>query len=242
MKSGRIRLLMVCTVLFAACAHTEPASVPPADILYNEAVRTSQPGSFLWWEIDHCDDAIPLFQRVIDNYPFSHYAVDSQLGIAGCYFEQEAWSDTIFYYREFEKLHPNHEKIWMVRYRLGEAYHEQSLAYDLDTIDIEQAHYYYFKTAEGDSPYRAEALRKGREESKQLARRLFYIGRFYERNDESLAAIERYRSLIQSFPDLPHAKRAYLRAAELYRKIGDPEKIASLPRPYGAIPSEEGDE
>lgn len=217
----------------AACAHSAPAPVPPAEVLYREAVETAKPGHFLWWAIDHCDDAIPLFQQVVDNYPFSQYAIESQLGIADCYFSQEQWSDAIFHYREFEKLHPTHPDIWRVRYRLAEAYREQSLAYDLDTADTEQAYYYYAKTAEGDSPYRKPALAKAQEEAKKLAERIYYIGRFYEREGETLSAIERYRELINAFPDQERAREGYERAVKLFDELGEHAKVAELPKPAG---------
>lgn len=227
------RAFAVLSALLAACAHAEPTAVPPVDVLYREAVETAKPGSFLWWEIDHCDDAIPLFQQVVDNYPFSQYAVESQLGIADCHFSQEQWSDAIYQYREFEKLHPMHPQIARVRFNLAEAYHAESLAYDLDTADTEQAYYYYSKSAESDSPYRQEAITKAQAEALKLGQRIFYIGRFYERNGETLAAIERYRELINAFPDQPQAREAYDRAVKLYESIGEPQKIAQLPRPVG---------
>lgn len=237
---GKNNLLAASLIIMAAagCAHNKPAPLAPADVLYRQAVETAKPGQFLWWTIDHCDDAIPLYQRVVDNYPFSQYAVESQLGIADCYFSQEQWSDAVFHYRDFEKLHPLHPEIGRVRYRLGEAYHEQSLAYDLDTADLEQAYYYYSKTAEMQSPYQSEGRTKARFEAKRLARRILYIGRFYERNGESLAALERYRALILAFPDLPQAGKAYARATEVYKKLGEPAKIALLPRPRYGIAAE----
>jgi outer membrane protein assembly factor BamD len=227
----KFRFLAV--LLFAACAHSQPTAVPPADVLYRQAVEEAKPGKFLWWDTDNCDDAIPLFQQVIDHYPFSQYATLSQLGVADCYFRQEQWTDAIFHYREFEKLHPTHPEIWKVRYRLAESYHEQSLDYDLDTSDLEQAYYYYSKTAEGDSEFRQAAIGKAQAEAKQLAQRIFYIGRFYERNGEVLSAIDRYAELIRAFPDQPSARDAYKRAADLFRKIDEPEKIAALPKPAG---------
>lgn len=228
----RLRLAVAALAL-AACAHSAPTTVPPAEVLYREAVETAKPGSFLWWTIDHCDDAIPLFQQVIDTYPFSQYAVESQLGVADCYFSQEQWSDAIFHYREFEKLHPTHSAIWRVRYNLAESYREQSLAYDLDTADTEQAYYYYAKTAEGDSAYRKPALTKAQAEAKKLAERIFYIGRFYERSGETLSAIERYRELINAFPDQERSREAYERAAKLLEELGEGAKLAELPKPAG---------
>ena len=225
------RTLLVAFAMAAACAHTPPAPVPPVDVLYRQAEQKSHPGHFLWWEINHCDDAIPLYQRVVDTYPFSQYAVEAQLGIADCYFSQEQWSDAIFHYRDFEKLHPSHQAIGRVRYQLGEAYHAQSLPYDLDTSDLQQAYFYYGKAAYAEGPFAKEAATKNRAEADRLAERVYYIGRFYERNDEALSAIDRYAALIAEFPASPLAAEARRRAANLYRAIGTPEKIESLALP-----------
>lgn len=227
------RRLILAAFLLTACAHVEPAPMLPADVLYRNAVERAKPGKFLWWAIDHCDDAIPLFMQVVDDYPDTRFAIESQLGIADCYFSQGNYGDAIYHYREFEKQHPKHAAIARVRYNLAESYHEESLAYDLDQADTEGAYSYYLKAAEGDSPYRLQAIEKAQGEALKLGERIFYIGRFYERNGEALAAIERYRELIAMFPDQARAREAYDRAGKLFDSLNEAAKRAELPKPVG---------
>ncbi len=241
---GRRYALVVAAGAFGAwlgaCAHAgDVGQVPPADVLFAEAEQLAAEKPFLWWTSDDCDEAIPKYQQVLDNYPFSQFAVRSKLGIADCYFRQEEWADAILHYRDFEKMHPTHAEIWMVRFRLGEAYARLRLDYDRDLADTEQAYLYYSKVASADNPWRAEAAAQAADLASELARRLLYIGRFYERKGEALSALDRYEAVLAAYRQTEEAREAYERAADLYRKLGDEQKIAALPRPAGIPPGGE---
>ncbi len=240
--SARARLTATLLLLAfgVACAHSREIQTAPADVMFAQARELSQEGRFLFWSTDNCEDAIRAYQKVIDTYPFSQYAVASQLGIADCYYSQGKWPEAIFQYRDFEKLHPSHPEIPRVLFMLGESYREQSLDYDRDTADLEQSYLYYSKAARADSEYSDEARRKAFDARRKLASRLLYIGRFYEREEQYLSAIERYEMVIRSFPEVPEAVTAWERAGDIFRRLGEEEKIEGLPRPRAEVQKGEG--
>ena len=230
-RLSRFLLAAICLITVGACAHKPDVTIEAADVMYERGVELAEPRRVLFWERDRCDQAIAVFQQLVDTYPFSQYAVSAQLGIADCYFQQGRWQDAIFHYREFESLYPTHPETARVRFSLAESYREQSLAYDRDTTDIEQALSHYQRTARMDSPYREESLERVRELRSELARRVLYIGRFYERENQPLSALERYESLLVGYPDTPEAVEAFEKAAAIYRSLGEEHKIEALPKP-----------
>lgn len=224
-------LIILFAVGAGACAGKQVVAIEPADVMYARGVELREPGRFLFWKRDRCDQAIAVFQQLIDTYPFSRYAVSSQLGVADCYFQQGRWQDAIFHYREFESLYPTHAEIARVRFSLAESYREQSLAYDRDTADLEQALNHYQRTARLESPYREEALEWVAALRSELARRILYIGRFYERENQPLSALERYEALLVRYADTPESLVAHDRASGIYRRLGEAHKIETLPQP-----------
>ena len=88
-------LLGSLLVALASCASTPAvemdfADVPSAEELYRQGLEhLAERRSFLFFHTRDYSEAIESFQDVIDNYPYSDYAVLSELKIADAYFEQE---------------------------------------------------------------------------------------------------------------------------------------------------------
>ena len=96
-------------LLAAGCAKPPPEfeEVPPADELYEEGQKTIEGTRFLgFWPYVNYGEAIETFQAIIDNYPYSEYAVLAELAIADAYFEDEKYEEALSYYRDFTDLHP----------------------------------------------------------------------------------------------------------------------------------------
>ena len=52
-----------------------------------------------------------LFTEIKDNYPFSPYVIESELGVADALYLNEEYLEAADAYRDFENLHPRHEAI-----------------------------------------------------------------------------------------------------------------------------------
>lgn len=225
------RVVAMIAIGLLACAHAEKTEVRPPDVLFAEAREKAADRKVLFWTTNDCEEAIRLYRQIIDFHPFSQYATEAQLGIADCYFKDERWSEAAMQYKDFEALHPTHREIWRARFNLGLAYEALSLAYDLDQADTENAYYYFNRVATEPNPYRDEAARKAREQATKLASRIYYIGRFYEREKEYLSAVDRYQSLLRAYPDLLLAVETYKRTLGLYEIMGMRARRGEVPRP-----------
>lgn len=193
-----------------ACATQPPeaefAELPEADVLYQEGVELLEQRRTLLWVVDLTpyQDAIDKFQEVVDNYPYSEYAVAAELKIADSYFEQERWDEALSYYRDFAELHPEHEKVPYTMYRTALCHAKQSGTPDRDQSQtrlalaaLDQLMTRYPAAAETRE---AETLWK--ELRGKLGLHVFGIGEFYWKRGEYQSAARRYRQILDEYPGL----------------------------------------
>jgi outer membrane protein assembly factor BamD len=205
-------VIRTCTLVIAlavaiACAKPPPEfeDVAPADELFAEGEKTLEGTRYLGI-IPHTDygSAIETFQAIIDNYPYSDYAVLAELAIADAYFDDGKYEEALSYYRDFTELHPQHEKVPYSIYRSALCHERRSHGAIRDQtatlealgfLDRLLATYPY-------SEYAAEGETLWRELRATLADQVKRIGDFYMKRDEWESAAERYRTLLNEYPGL----------------------------------------
>lgn len=192
----------------AGCASTggdEIVEVPSADRLYEEGVAQLESSrSVLGINFTNYQDAIDKFQDIIDNYPYSEYAVLAELRIADAHFAQQRWDEALGYYRDFAQLHPDHEKVPYTMLRTAlchERQSEKSVRDQTQTREavaaLDQLILRYPNAAET-----AEAEELWKKLRRKLARQALEVGDFYFDREEYQSAANRYRSVIDEFPGL----------------------------------------
>ena len=125
-------LAIVCGLalgLGSGCSTPAPSfeDVADADVLYAEGLETLEGRRYflLFHAVDY-QAAIDSFQAIIDNYPYSQYAVLAELKIADAYFEDSKYEEALSYYRDFADLHPQHEKLPYTLYQSALSYYRQA--------------------------------------------------------------------------------------------------------------------
>src|SRR6478736_2451275 len=93
-------LLNSIPVLFTGCAGKGVSEEDPAS-LYADAEEDIKS--------DHYQIAIDKLRIIKNKFPYSKYAIDSQLRIADVLFMQEAYGEAAVSYETFRDLHPKHE-------------------------------------------------------------------------------------------------------------------------------------
>jgi outer membrane protein assembly factor BamD len=192
----------------AGCASSpsdEIAEVPSADRLYEEGVAMlGDESSLLGLNFTNYQDAIDKFQDIIDNYPYSEYAVLAELRIADAHFAQGRWEEALNYYRDFAQLHPDHEKVPYTMLRTALCHERQSEKSVRDQTQTREA------VAALDqlilrypnAPETAEAEELWKNLRRKLAKQALEIGDFYFEREEYQSAANRYRSVIDEYPGL----------------------------------------
>lgn len=206
-------------MLFAGCAWFEkPREDKPAQELIRDGMDDFNQGNY--------KSSIKSFEKLRDWYPFSKYAILAELKIADAHYNLEAYVDAVFAYEEFERLHPRNEAIPYVIYRIGRSYFNR-----IDTTDRDQTH---AAKALGtfdrlidqfpEDPHANMARADKKICYKSMAGHDFYVGEFYYKSEHYKAALQRFQSVITSYPDVGYHQKALLYIANCEALIKEQEK------------------
>ncbi len=179
--------------------------VPPAHELFAEGEKILEGRRILYViPMVNYNDAIERFQAIIDNYPYSEYAVEAELKIADSYYADKRYEEALSYYRDFADLHPQHEKVPYTLLQSARSYNEQVESVNRDqTATRESLH--YLEQLIRRYPYTPEAKQGEnilRELRTRLSANMMQTGDFYLVRREYQAAAERYRTVLNEYPGL----------------------------------------
>ncbi len=210
-QSWRRVPLLFTIALFSACASSAPPveeELPSAEGYFQRAMEKleGQRILFLFTDVDY-PGAITLFQEVIDNYPYSEYALRAELKIADVHFERGDYEEAASFYQDFVELHPSHEKVPYAIYRNGICAFRRMRAENQDRTPAEDAlaHFQVLLDRFPDSELAPDAELRTQEVKDRLARADVAIGDFYFQRGEFFSAILRYREALTKYPQ--HSER-----------------------------------
>ncbi len=128
-----------------------------------------------------------------------------QLGIADAYFKdggQLNYGEALNSYRTFLTYYPNHEEAARVQYMVGMSLFQQALSPDRDQALTLQAIQEFEKveTVYPASPHVEQAKKKIIECHDRLAEHERVVARFYQKRKKYNAAIDRYRTILDRYP------------------------------------------
>ena len=162
------------------------------------------------------EEAIRRYQEIKNKFPYSKYAVMSELAIADSYFKQESYPEAQVAYQNFKDLHPKHERIDYVTFRLGLSYFNQlpptsdrdlSLAPKV-LLNLEDVMRLY-----PNSEFVKEAQEKKTAVLKLQAEKEIYIADFYFRKKQWDSARTRYENEVKNYPGQGYEARALSQAS-----------------------------
>jgi outer membrane protein assembly factor BamD len=193
--------------LIVGCKSKPPTfeEPPPADELYEKGMKQLEGRQILGilpW-VNH-NKAIETFQAIVDNYPYSEYAVLAELKIADAYFEDEKYEEALSYYRDFSDLHPQHPEVPYTIWRSALCHERRRRSANRDQTATREAVVYLDRLLL-NYPYSEqapEAEELWRELRQQLAENIVGIGDFYMKRGEFESAAERFRMLLNEYPGL----------------------------------------
>lgn len=219
-----------------SCATTanEPeefGEVWPAEELYVEANQILSEGGEAWFFKDtKYLDAIDVFQEIIDNYPFSEYAIKSELKIADSYFDRELYEEALSYYRDFSDLHPDHESVPYTVWRSALCLYHQTHDVFHDQVPTVQAinQFEVLLRDFPDAPEAQEAEKLWRELRTKLASSVMTIGDFYMDREEYQSAAGRYRTVLDEFPGLGLDADALYKLGLCYKQLNLEDRASEI--------------
>lgn len=150
------------------------------------------------------EDAIKCLEIFKSRFAQTQFSEEAELKIGDAYFNKREYLLAAESYIAFLRLHPTHDKADYAYYRAGLSYLKESpKAIDRDQEYLDKAieHLSYAAQRYPRSPYYSLASKDLFEASKRVARRNFYIGRFYYRTGEFIACIPRFQKIADNYPN-----------------------------------------
>jgi outer membrane protein assembly factor BamD len=154
--------------------------------------------------------AIESFEKLKDWYPFSRYSILAELKLGDAHYHSKEYEEAIFAYEEFENLHPKNEAVPYVVYQIGRCYFDRLRSIDRDQTMAREALQTFSRLIR---TYPASSYAKKAEEhmkvcNRNLAEHEFYVGMFYYKTKHYKAALERFKTVLRSYPGLGVHRKA----------------------------------
>lgn len=197
--------------------YDEYANVP-VEQLYNNAHD----------EMDqkHFKKSVEMFEAVEQQHPYSEWATRAQVMAAYANYQQEEYDAAIAILERFVRQHPGNENVAYSYYLLALCYYEQ-----ISDVGREQSMTEKALKALQDVVNRFPDTEYGRSASLKLdlvrdhlAGKEMDVGRYYLRKGDVLAAINRFKFVVDNYQITSHTPEALHRLVECYLTLGVTEE------------------
>ncbi len=219
-KSLRYRLAALAVgasaLLLAACASDQDAPYVerPVEEIYNEAMDHIVAGRYR--------SAAATFEEVERQHPYSKWATKAQIMAAYTHYASKKYDDAVVTLDRFIELHPGNEDIAYAYYLKGLSYYEQISDVARDQRMTEKALQTFTDLVRRfpDTTYARDAALKIDLAYDHLAGKDMDVGRYYLHAGHHLAAIGRFRRVIEIYGTTTHVPEALHRLTEVYLALG----------------------
>jgi outer membrane protein assembly factor BamD len=201
-----------------------------AEELFQQGLDILEGRNFVFWRHVNYQSAIDTFQDVIDNYPYSEYAVMAELKIADAYYDDGRYEEALSYYQDFPDLHPNHERVPYTLLRASLCHYQRSRTPNRDQRPTREALARLDKlmSAYPYTPEAEEAEVLWRELRERLGRSVLLVGDFYMEREEYQSAADRYRAVLNEFPGLGLDAEALYKLGVCYSEMNLEDEAAKI--------------
>ena len=192
---------------------------------YNKGVDSLESGDALF--------AAKKFNQVEILFPQSVWAPKSALMAAYAYYTQDYYGDSIAELERFVRVYSNHKDIDYAYYLLALCHYEQIVDEKKDTQSIIKAKETFNFVIKNfpNSKYALDSQFKLDLVEETLASKEMYIGRYYFNREKWIAAINRFRTVVDDYDTTIYVEEALHRLVEVYYTIGlvdEAKKYANL--------------
>jgi outer membrane protein assembly factor BamD len=205
-------LAVIAAVLLVGCSGDgeEDYVERPVEDLYNEAQDLLENGD--------PRRAGRAFEEVERQHPYSQWATRAQLMSAYAFYEANNYDEAIAAAERFIELHPGHPDVPYAYYLVGLSYYEQISDVGRDQKMTERALEAFDELIRRfpDSRYARDGELKADLARDHLAGKEMSIGRYYLRRGQYVAAINRFRSVVERYQTTTHVAEALHRLTESY--------------------------
>ncbi|GEO83784.1 MULTISPECIES: outer membrane protein assembly factor BamD [Alphaproteobacteria] len=186
----------------------------PPETLYNQGLANIKAGNMA--------EAARKFDAIDAQHPFSDWSQKALVMSTFTKYRLARYTDAVTAGKRYLNLYPRAEDSAYVQYLVGLSYWKQiaNVTQDqkasMQTIEAMQKVVNDFP----DSEYVDDAQAKIRFARDQLAGKEMQVGRYYLERKEYLAAITRFRAVVEKYPNTNQIEEALARLVEAYFAMG----------------------
>ncbi|MBT4935091.1 MAG: outer membrane protein assembly factor BamD [Rhodospirillaceae bacterium] len=229
-KTRHFGLLFVFAGLFLVAACTADEGLPeyverPVDEIYNDALSVLQEGDY--------KDAAIMFDEVERQHPYSTWATKAQLMSAYSYYQDDSYDSAVVALDRFIQLHPSSPDVPYAYYLKALCYYEQisDITRDQKMTELAMLTLDELVKRFPSSKYAKDAKLKLDLTRDHLAGKEMEIGRYYLKQGQYLASLNRFKIVIDNYQSTTHVPEALHRLAESYVALGvtlEAQKVAAV--------------
>ena len=209
-------LVAIAVAAAAGCAGApEPDYVErPVHEFYNQALDQLLDGDFV--------NASDNFDEVERQHPYSVWAIKAKLMAAFTHYSANRYDEAILAAERYIDLHPGNRDVAYAYYLIAICHYEQIVDVGRDQEATRRALASLEEVVRRfpASDYARDARFKIDLARDHLAGKEMEVGRYYLQRGRYAAAINRFRTVVESYPTTSHAAEALHRLAESYLALG----------------------
>lgn len=214
--AGLAGLILAGCSSFNLFGENEPQILPeePADKLYNQGIAALNKGEYT--------DAGKKFEEVDRQHPYSQLARKSMLMTAFTNYRLGKYEEAITSAKRYVTLHPGSPDAAYAHYLMAQSYYNQigDVQRDQATTEKAMAALQDVIRLYPDSEYAPDAQKKIDFAKDQLAGREMQVGRYYLERRNYIGAVNRFKTVVQTYQATRHVEEALYRLTEAYMALG----------------------
>ena len=189
-------------------------STDPADKLYNEGLFLLNEGNY-----KRADDK---FKEVDQQHPYTEWARKANMMAVFSKYKQGEYVEAIAEGKRYVTLNPGAKDADYVQFLIGMSYYNQIQDVSRDQKVTQDALNELDQVGRRypQSEYADQARQRVQVARDQLAGKEMEIGRFYLKDRNFIAAVNRFKTVIIQYQTTRHVEEALARVAELYMAMG----------------------
>ena len=225
-----IKLILILTL--TSCSNDKKVSIVQEKNIETQMIEAFEEG---YEELENGDVlfAAKKFNEAELLYPQSDWAPKAALMAAYSYYSQDYYYDAEYELNRFLKIYPNEKNVPYAHYLLGMIYYEKIVdeKKDLEPLVMAEKKFKFIQKNYPNTDFALDSSYKLDLIKDYLASKEMYIGVHYIKKKKWIAAINRFKTVVNEYDETSFIDEALHRLVEIHYRIGlinESKKYASL--------------
>ena len=225
-------VLSLIVLILISCTKDEKVSIVKEKNIETQMIEAFKEG---YQELENGDVlfAAKKFNEAELLYPQSKWAPRAALMAAYSYYSQDYYYDAEYELNRFLKVYPNEKNVPYAHYLLGMVYYEKIVdeKKDLGPLVMAEEKFKFIEKNYPNTDFALDSSFKLDLIQDYLASKEMYIGVYYIKKKKWIAAINRFKTVVEKYDETSFIDEALHRLVELHYKIGlieESQKYAAL--------------